>query len=136
MAFILRRVIPFLRRYRPAIFSATASIATLGFVSSKIPIRKLYAAPDKPTVKPSLILGAVVEEEDPQSAKGLKIVVIKPESLAEKHGLKEDDIILEIDGMTVKSLEQYKKAVSIYNEKGKKFKILRGSETIVIQITF
>ncbi len=157
MAFLLRRLIPAIRRcgIRPGVAAfMLGGVLAAGYLSPSLQFSaSLHCAAPEPIPRPPesspvlapspgaspalpFILGAVIEEEDPKVAKGLKIVIVKPESLAEKFNLKENDVILEVDGMPVKSKEEYRMALIRYATKKKMFKIQRDDKVFTVEIAF
>ncbi len=81
--------------------------------------------------KPYLGCSIRLDDEEP---KLMRIIMIKSDSPAEKAGLKVKDIILEIDGKAIKSINQYNAAVGSDANK-KKVKILRkeGEKDIILE---
>lgn len=68
---------------------------------------------------------------------GVKALLIKPGQEAEKAGLKAGDVVIELDGMPVKTMEEY----TMYMGKFKKgefveMTIIRGNQTIKKKLTF
>ena len=56
-------------------------------------------------------IGAEVEEGSNKAIRGLRVCSIMKNSLAAKSGLKRGDIIIEVNNMTIISLDDYKEAV-------------------------
>jgi CRISPR/Cas system-associated exonuclease Cas4 (RecB family) len=82
--------------------------------------------------KPYLGCSIRSNDEEPQ---GMKVVMIKSDSPAEKAGLKVKDIILEIDGKKIRSINEYNAAIG--PDVGmKKLKIFRieGDKEIILEI--
>jgi C-terminal processing protease CtpA/Prc len=83
-------------------------------------------------------LGCSIRAND-ESQPGMKIIMIKSDSPAEKAGLKVKDIILEIDDKPVRSINEYNAAIGQEANK-KKLKIIRnenGKDNIfIIEVEF
>jgi len=97
----------------------------------------------KEAVQEKPYLGMTVEELTPQLAQnlgisetsGLVVVQVKNNTPAAEAGLKQGDIILEIDQITVKKLEQFNKKIQDY-KKGDNilFLIKRGGSTLYLTL--
>ena len=74
--------------------------------------------------------------EESASSAGLTIISVVPESPASKAGIKEDDVLLAIDGEQVKSVEQLSKSVQAAGKDGKELalKISRDSKELEIKL--
>ncbi len=108
-------------------------------ISKRFFLTPIYAAPvaehEKGAV-PNYSLGAMVEEEEPAKSQGLKVIVVKPNSIAESHNLQEGDIIVAVDDMSVRTLKAYKVALYKYATLKKVFSVIREGKTIKIEIDF
>jgi len=97
--------------------------------------------PEVAKAKPEL--GMTVEEITPQLAEslglsqttGLVVIKVERNSTAEEAGLKQGDIILEIDQVPAKELEQFLKKIREYKEGDTiLFLIKRGSKTLYLTL--
>ena len=78
-------------------------------------------------------LGLSVQDTD--DGKGVKILEVDEDSYAAKAGLKEEDIITEIDGKAVNSVDQVSKIVRDSKEKPSvMMKLQRGGKTQNIEV--
>jgi C-terminal processing protease CtpA/Prc len=95
--------------------------------------RKKVAFCEVPQIKKPY-LGCSIRscEDEPQ---GMRIVMVKTDSPAEKAGLKVKDLILEIEGKSIRTINEYNAVVGLEAGK-KKFKILRkeGDNENIIEI--
>jgi len=80
-------------------------------------------------------LGVYIEEYDKENIKGLKIIDVIRDLLADKAGLKKGDIITEIDDKKVKSLYDYKKLIPKNEINSRKFTILRAGKIMKIIVS-
>lgn len=87
--------------------------------------RKSIAFCDIPKPKKPYLGCSIRANEEGQ--KGMKIVMIKSDSPAEKAGLKVKDIILEIEGKSILSINDYNAAIG-FEAGTKKMKVLRIEE--------
>ena len=138
MAFILRKLATLFKNPNPRfILMSGCAIGCFG----KSAFRNMLHTESEKTQMPNvagktLILGVVIEEDEPNKSNGLKIVTIKPNTVAEKCNLKEDDLIVEVDGIQVKTLDAYKTAIAKGESNMKIFKIIRNGVELKIEITF
>eukprot|EP00826_Nyctotherus_ovalis_P061487 TRINITY_DN8757_c0_g1_i19.p1 TRINITY_DN8757_c0_g1~~TRINITY_DN8757_c0_g1_i19.p1 ORF type:complete len:133 (-),score=37.48 TRINITY_DN8757_c0_g1_i19:144-542(-) len=130
MAFLFRRLSLLSRLRAPFLLGGLA----LGFMHRQILGPVMHGAED-PVAK-RYRLGATVKEVSAEEAKGLELYILKENSIAEKYGLKENDIIAEVDGMAVKSFADYEKAMAKSKDKVKVFKIIRDGKAIEVKIDF
>ena len=78
-------------------------------------------------------LGLSVQDTD--DGKGVKVIDVDDEGNAKKAGIKEDDVITEIDGKAVNSADEVAKIVRDSKDKTSlMFKILRGGKTKNIEV--
>lgn len=78
-------------------------------------------------------LGLSVQDTD--DGKGVKVIEVDDESNAAKAGLKEEDLITEIDGKTVNSTDETVKIIKESKEKTSiMVKLLRGGKTMNIEV--
>lgn len=86
------------------------------------------------TLKPGL-LGVGFEDNGPVSGEA-KIIRVRPESPADQAGLKEDDVITQINGHPVQKLNDLKHVLgSLYAKDTVQLAIRRGEETLTREIT-
>lgn len=72
--------------------------------------------------------------QDTEDGVGVKVLDVDDESMAEKAGLKKDDIILGIDDTDVKGTEDVLKATRVKDKTSYKFKVKRGGSTQTIEV--
>lgn len=78
-------------------------------------------------------LGLSVQDTD--DGKGVKVIDVDDEGNAKKAGIKEDDVITEIDGKAVNSADEVAKIVRDNKDKNSlMFKVLRGGKTQNIEV--
>jgi serine protease Do len=78
-------------------------------------------------------LGLSVQDTD--DGKGVKVIDVDDEGNAKKAGIKEDDLITEIDGKAVNSADEVARIVRDSREKNSMmFKINRGGKTQNIEV--
>ncbi len=78
-------------------------------------------------------LGLSVQDTD--DGKGVKVIEVDDESNAEKAGIKEDDIISEVDGKTVNSTDEMVKTIKESKEKVSiMIKLQRGGKTQNLEV--
>ena len=138
MTFFLRRLFSFSRLGAPILLGGFTFgyMHKFGFWLTFNRGSILHGAEDSTNTRKKYVLGATVKEDDPKEAKGLELYIIKENSLAEKCGLQESDIIIGVDGMDVKSLTDYEKAIAKKEGSTKTFKIIREGKVIEIKINF
>jgi C-terminal processing protease CtpA/Prc len=75
-------------------------------------------------------------DEESSSSAGLTIISVIPDSPASKAGIKEEDVLIAIDGEQVKSVEQLSKSVQAAGKDGKELslKISRDSKELEIKL--
>jgi serine protease Do len=78
-------------------------------------------------------LGVQVEEQ--VSGKGLKVLEVKPDGAAAKAGLKVGDIVEQIDGQAVNSLDEIRTALEKEN-KSHKLNIIRAGKSMELTVKF
>jgi len=66
---------------------------------------------------------------------GMKVVMIKSDSPAEKAGLKVKDIIVEIDGKPVRNIHEYNAAIGL-EANTKKLKVFRNENYFIVEVEF
>ena len=79
-----------------------------------------------------VFLGCSIRANDEEPL-GMKVVMIKSDSPADKAKLKVKDIILEIDGKPVKSINDYNAAVGM-NDGKKTLRVYRKEEDICLEV--
>jgi serine protease Do len=73
--------------------------------------------------------------QDTDDGKGVKVIDVDDEGNAKKAGIKEDDLITEIDGKAVNSADEVARIVRDSREKNSMmFKINRGGKTQNIEV--
>lgn len=78
-------------------------------------------------------LGLSVQDTD--DGKGVKVIEVDDESNAEKAGIKNDDVITEVEGKAVKSADEVAKIIKESKDKNSVMvKLLRGSKTHNIEV--
>lgn len=76
-----------------------------------------------------------IKAQDTEEGKGVKVLDVVKESLAEKAGIKEGDIITEFDGKAVNSADQLAEAAADSREKASvKIQIIREGKTQTIEV--
>jgi uncharacterized iron-regulated protein len=82
-----------------------------------------------------VLLGVTCRERE--GGNGLLIIGVMPESLAEKAGLKKDDVILTMDGKTTNEIFDLKYQVGLHKSGDKSsIEIQRGKERLTVAVTF
>lgn len=71
----------------------------------------------------------------PRSGDGIEIVAVAPDSPAEKSGLLKGDIIIAIDGTSIKDLNGLHAAIA-HEEAEHKFTVKRGAKTLTLPVHF
>ncbi len=78
-------------------------------------------------------LGLSIQDSD--EGKGVKVIEVDGESNAEKAGIKEDDVITEVDGKAVNSADEIAKIIKESKDKiSVMIKLLRGGKTMNIEV--
>lgn len=78
-------------------------------------------------------LGARIQ--DTEEGNGVKVLAVEEGSIAEKSGLKKDDIITEIDGKSVKSADDAREVMSDLNDKSAyTIKALRNGSPVTVDV--
>lgn len=73
--------------------------------------------------------------QDTEEGKGVKVIEVDDESNAEKAGIKEDDVILEVDGKAINSTDDMVKMVKESKEKVSiMVKLQRGGKTMNMEV--
>lgn len=80
-------------------------------------------------------LGCSIRLSEDNQYQGMKILLVKSDSPAEKSGLRVKDIILEIDGKPITSINDYNAAIgSLANKKMLKISRIENGKPVIIQI--
>ena len=73
--------------------------------------------------------------QDTDDGKGVKVIEVDRDSNASKAGLKEDDVIVEVDGKAVNGADAMAKVIKESKDKGSvNMKVLRGGKTHNIEV--
>ena len=76
-----------------------------------------------------------IKAQDTEEGKGVKVLDVADESLAEKAGIKEGDIITEFDGKTINSADDLAEAAQDAREKSSmKVQLTRDGKSQTIEI--
>lgn len=83
-------------------------------------------------------LGTLINEYEYANNKAsyVQIKRIRKGTVAAQNNLKCGDIIKEVDGIKIQTIDDLRKAINLTNEKNKEFKIVRDSVEIVMNIAF
>ena len=133
MAFLLRRLVKIAFTCRKPLLLAAAGCST-GVIANGIMFRRRRLLCWDEDYINRFDFGAEMIEVDPNKKAGLKIVSIRPESLADRNNFEEGDVIINLEGNEIGNFDDYKWALGHAERRTIVFTVLRGIHTIQIQV--